>query len=153
MNVGVDVSHDTDWRHAQGVLHLYRRSKVATLLTVTKKLKSLCNVLNHKVCGIRYPTTTRLRLINVCWISNRGGQTDDQKGILKCYVITHLLAHKADNSELINNPVPGATLFVSARLRQGRDTEVTNTLSGYEKPEMVILCFRHHFAVGLKGAG
>lgn len=60
-----------------------------------------------------------------------------------CYVITQLQAYKADNSELINRRVPGATLFASRCRRQGHNKEVTNALSNSEKPEIVIFCFRH----------
>lgn len=64
-----------------------------------------------------------------------------------CNVITQLQACKADNSELINSRVPGAALLVSRCLRQGQNMEVTSPLSNSEKPELVIFCFRHSFAV------
>lgn len=68
-------------------------------------------------------------------------------GAFMCYVITQLQAYKADNSELINCRVPGAALLTSRCLRQGHNAEVTSPLSNSEKPEIVIFCFRHSFAV------
>lgn len=70
-----------------------------------------------------------------------------------CYVITQLQAYKADNSELINSRVPGATLFASRCRRQGHNMEVTNALSNSEKPEIVIFCFRHSFVVNQSQGG
>lgn len=60
-------------------------------------------------------------------------------------------AYKADNCELINSRVPGAALLTCRCLRQGHSAEVTSPLSNGEKPELVIFCFRHSFAVSQDG--
>lgn len=53
-------------------------------------------------------------------------------GAFACYVITQLQAYKADNSELINSRVPGATLLTSRCLGQGHNMEVSSPLSNSE---------------------
>lgn len=116
------------WYLIYVIISWRRRIGVASTIwkTITKDLAWTSKPQPH-ITTTRWTTPRRAEDKHTRWPGR-----NLEGGAFACYVITQLQAYKADNSELINSRVPGATLLTSRCLGQGHNMEVSSPLSNSE---------------------